>query len=99
MSAIGPGDWLECVDAKSSAPGLDCALTLGARYQVEAVYDYLPHAGTDESWMDCAVDLVGVAPPRDDLAWGLYRFKPIDEGQSPITRKVCTPVERETAGV
>lgn len=93
MSAqIGPGDVLECVDAHLYEEGGEALLTLGAHYTVEAVWDYLPHRGDpDSGWFDCAVDLVGVAPPADGLAWGLYRFRPVDSSRADFITSLKQP--------
>lgn len=77
MTPISPGSIVECVDA-SPFEGEPVPLEVGARYEVLAVWDALPHKGNEKTdWWDCAVDLVGVPGPRPDLAWGLYRFKPL----------------------
>lgn len=76
MSApIGPGDWVECVDASDS----DGLLVLGARYRVLAVWDYTPYV-RDSQRYDCSVDLVEVPRSEPDIAWGLYRFRPDQSG-------------------
>lgn len=87
MGAIGPGDWLECIDTRALPDGRECPLTLNAKYQIAAVWDYLPYAGKDGGWMDCSVDLVGWDGPGKWLAWGLYRFKPVD-GERLLMRQV-----------
>lgn len=85
---LDPGDLLECVDA-SPFEGRPVPLTVGGRYVVAAVYDFLPHRGDpDSGWFDCAVDLVDVPSPAPDLAWGLYRFKPIGPGSEVTTSRV-----------
>lgn len=89
MSAIGPGDFLECVDASPYGVGPQI-LVLGQRYEILAVHDYLPHHGNPETdWYDCAVDLVDVPSPAEGLAWGLYRFRPVG-GQS-VAGSLATP--------
>jgi hypothetical protein len=94
MSAdIGPGDWVECVDA-SPVNGLPVSLVVGARYQIERVHDYLPHLGNAASdWFDCAVDLVGVNGPAPDLAWGLFRFRPIDRPTPEVVHDLLSMID------
>ena len=98
MSVIGPGSILICVDA-TVFPGAPVQLVFGARYEVERLHDYMPHLGDPTAtWMDCAVDLVGVPGPAADLAWGLYRFAPADGDQLAQTLKQPAPEpERENA--
>jgi hypothetical protein len=88
MEAIGPGTVVELIDDRPCPDGSPCALTLGAHYTVEHVWDYLPFAGKDNDWMDCSVDLVGQPGPAPDLAWGLYRFKPVGGEPITVTRRV-----------
>lgn len=88
---IGPGDWVECVDA-SPYEGDPVPLIVGERYQVLAVWDYLPHRGDPSSdWYDCGIDLVDVPGPTPDLAWGLFRFRPI--GSAEPVASLQQPVE------
>jgi hypothetical protein len=91
MSAIGPGSVLICVDDRPLSSGEPVWLVLGNEYVIERVWDYLPHNGDAATdWWDSAVDLVGVASPGADIAWGLYRFRPRDEGIS-----IIAPLVRE----
>lgn len=69
MSAIGPGDWVECVDA-SLYHGQPNGLSVGAVYRVKEL-------------LDCPIDgpgcsLVGVSPPvARKRGYLLSRFRPI----------------------
>lgn len=95
--AIGPGDIVECVDARPLSDGSPVPLVLGARYVVAKVWPFLPHNGDRASdWWDCAVDLEGVDPPFGDsgLTWGLYRFRVV--GQRLLALKQPAP-ELESA--
>lgn len=97
MSAIGPGDFVECIDASPERiTGAKCSLVLGNLYVVEAVWHL-----TDirDGLVGCAIDLVGVARPWDNTAFGLHRFKPILRPKpDAFTRLLETPTEvREPA--
>lgn len=74
---IRRGDLVECVD-DTPHNGRTQILSKGRVYEIEAAWGYLPHRSNPE-WQDCAVDLVGVPCPEEDIAWGLYRFRPFGE--------------------
>lgn len=76
MSAIGPGDWVECVDAKPCARWGDPGLRKGGLYQVEAVSIRCDEVS---GYKAAAVRLAGyVHPTVEGVRWlGLDRFRPI----------------------
>lgn len=79
MSAIGPGDWLECIN-DNVIPEL-APLVLGALYCVEALEE--AEAGTE--CVGCGsgdyVDLVGM-PKHPAAVYCLCAFRPIGPGES-----------------
>jgi hypothetical protein len=97
MSApIGPGDYVECVNAGSKWPGFPCFLILGAIYTVERIV--LPGPDT----VDDTVFLVGVKNPNDGritprgdrvAGFALSRFRPIYRRSDTILKSVLEPVD------
>ena len=98
MSAIGPGDWVECVDMVSDFSGgcevwLDDALPIeGQIYQVS------------DAWIDddgYSVILVGWEREKARLDWGrrcgfaIERFRPIYRPKADLIESLKTPAKRE----
>jgi hypothetical protein len=74
MSAIGKGDWVECVDGGPLRNGAPSGLRTGAVYQVERigrVSGRWKNAGKPE------VVLVEVKHPLDGAGFDPERFRPI----------------------
>jgi hypothetical protein len=95
MSApIGPGDWVECVDASPHRGALDpstiIALSLGALYQVREVAD-----GFAGGELRHGLLLVGLKnrTNRDGLefAYDVERFRPIYRPKSSIIEQLKQP--------
>lgn len=67
MDAIGPGDWVECIDASPNSFGEPVQLKLGAVYRVEAIVKARSAQGIVA---DCAlVDAVADLHERDGRLW------------------------------
>lgn len=95
MRAIGPGDWVECVDA---SPGVwrgivrPSHLIMGMIYKVEAIRD-------DEN-RETGLLLVGVRAPAmgrwGQHAYKLSRFRPLRRPPSAdLIESLKTPAKRE----
>lgn len=92
MSAIGRGDTLECIDASPDrVTGVPCPLIAGLSYVVEWVFEVID--GRDGTLGFC-VDLVGVPRMEGDIAYGLYRFKPVDSPTSDFLADIKAPAPK-----
>ena len=81
---IGPGDWVECIDATPSPyyPEHGAPLVVGALYCIEAVVTSRRGA--------INFALVGVHLPSkvgNRLVFAHWRFRPIRDGQERIVKK------------
>lgn len=93
MSAIGVGDWVECVDAT------DCQnLAVGVRYQVERIFTARLSWYGDHRLRD-GIDLVGVPRDEPDCCYDLVRFRPISAPKSELLqsllRKAKEPIKED----
>lgn len=82
ISPIGPGDVVECVDARPLSDGSACPLVVGRHYIVAVVWPPMPHNGAaGADWWDCGLELREEPRPfgHPHLVWGLYRFKPLGQ--------------------
>jgi hypothetical protein len=103
MSAIGPGDWVECIDASPHARLPDRQiLQLGKLYCIRDVTTGLRLNGKREA----ALRLVGlVLPvinrPGNEYAWSPARFRPIyrPRDNAEFIEKLKTPAPPETVEV
>lgn len=92
MSAIGPGDWVECVDASPRyVPGVGMSpvpapLVKGAVYRVERVV-------YDARWDETGIVLDGIRENawRIDGAFNVDRFRPIYRPKSEIIESLKQP--------
>lgn len=98
MSAIGPGDWVECVDVTSDVAGTGHDWQ-GERVPVEGqIYQ------VSDAWVDCdgySVILVGWERDRAARDWGrrcgfaIERFRPIYRPKADLIESLKTPAKRE----
>lgn len=87
MSAIGPGDWVECLVVREPAPGARKAgFRLGALYCVERV------GQRGSPWLH----LVGMPTPRDcginGDGWNARCFRPIYRPDETLTKRLMEPL-------
>lgn len=91
MDAIGPGDWVECIDA--TPPAVDCIgqLTLGALYCVyDADTDCLRGEGCCACGISQWVQVEGL-PIHEIEAWCAHRFRPIYRPKSEVIEALKQP--------
>lgn len=92
MSAIGKGDWVECVDASPSVVTGESILVAGAIYRVSAI------VGPD-AYGAMGLQLVGVALTANQRLWGLGwlidRFRPIYRPSADFIEKLKQPVSTD----
>lgn len=82
MSAIGPGDWVVCVDNRPRTfSGTEARLRLHALYRVERVTHYFGYPG---------LVLDGVRSAGFDGAFHADRFRPIDRRTTELFRSWLT---------
>lgn len=97
MSAIGPGDWVECVDGSPHAV-CGASLVAGKLYRVR---DAIPDARTARGRGPtlCLVEIVlPIGVHGVEMSWALARFRPIYRPKSEIIEalKQPAPSVRET---
>jgi hypothetical protein len=92
--AIGPGDFVECVDASPDAWGwFDCPLVVGAIYTVhECATGTLRPDGAKGR----GLRLDRHNPPIPRGFWGDHRFKPVYRPKQSLIRDLLEPI-KETA--
>lgn len=95
MSAIGPGDWVECVNARPSHwYGYDCGLVVGAVYQVRAI---IPAAISPFGDTGLGLHLHEIVRPLD-VDWGTEpafcatRFRPVYRPKSELIQGLLQPI-------
>jgi len=90
--AIGPGDWVECIDASPDWWGETVPLVVGRIYRVlrlERDPDRERPPGTVE---ECGVILVGVrVGPKGDDSFSLGRFRPVYRPNVDIIESLKAP--------
>ena len=89
MSAIGPGDWVECVDAGSPRGKRGPVLVLGKVYCVDGVVhqDYpCLHDG-------CGHNLLEVAGVNHELPCCPSRFRPIYRPKADLIERLMQPID------
>ena len=84
---IGPGDWVECVDASPCSMYGPPPLTVGALYRVERIREFEPEV--IDGW---CLWLVGVRANSPEGAFGGGRFRPIYRPKSSIIEQLKQPV-------
>lgn len=87
---IGPGDWVECIDATPSPNAVFYAdvLVLGALYYVRKIHDKAN--GRSGVVTGPFYELVGIeifAPDGSPGSFAYNRFRPIRDGQERIVKK------------
>lgn len=89
-SAIGPGDFVECVNAEPCALWGDPGLREGGIYQVEAV---AMRRDSVSGFEGAAVRLVGyVHPTTEGVRWlGADRFRPIYRPNADLIESLKQP--------
>lgn len=95
MSAIGKGDWVQCVDASPDLWGEDhVRLQLDGIYFVTDVGDaYLPDGSVDSG-----VRLDRDNPSEHDSLWNINRFRPMGgSGRTAADHLLAPAPELETA--
>ena len=94
MSAIGPGDWVECVDA-SPHPNhkVSTKLVQGALYRVREE-SVCPETGKNGLTL-CGVLLPIHSKIGREIGWLLSRFRPIYRPKADLIESLKTPAKRE----
>lgn len=83
---IGPGDWVECVDALGREPaGTPTPLRVGAIYQVEDTFRWFGHDG---------LTLREVKPPTGDRGFAAALFRPIYRPKADLIESLKAPPKR-----
>jgi hypothetical protein len=90
MSAIGPGDWVECVKDSVDIPG---TFVVGSLYQVTKLTKTCPRMGP-------GVQILG-KPSQSELrftgkyGWAIHLFRPIYRPKADLIESLKTPAKRE----
>lgn len=97
MSAIGPGDWVECIKAaKGAAPTAE--LTLGALYQVRGLRE-----GVLRGAPGVGIYLVGIVNPKaktgKEWAYSIERFRPIYRPNAEFIERLKHPAPADLVEV
>lgn len=88
MTAIGPGDFVECVHDSGSTPG---RLTVGALYVVRAI-----HSGPfDPPYDGVGFEIEGV-PSRSVSGWADKLFRPIYRPRADLIERLLQPIDETT---
>lgn len=90
---IGPGDWVECVDASPGANDGLC-LTRGGLYCIEAVDDRGLLCGTGRCGRTCRG--VFLSGRRDRWPWCGSRFRPIYRPRADLIQTLLEPIKEDT---
>lgn len=88
MSApIGPGDWVECVDASACPAYGPTPLVVGLIYAVERIDGRADVVG------GVALHLVGVRSGGPQGGFGAFRFRPVYRPRTDLIETLLQPVD------
>ena len=89
MSAIGKGDWVECMDASPHLQMGHKSLVSGGIYRVLELHPAGSIRGDRMAYED-AIDLVGDSLPYP-FTWSVSRFRPIYRPKSSLIESLKRP--------
>lgn len=90
MSAIGKGDWVECIDG---SPHEELAVTLreGGVYRVRETCEGLGVHGQPISGVRLFEITLASGPRGIEAAWGIVRFRPIYRPKAEFITSLLAP--------